>query len=196
MLLFVYSKASSSSVVLIFLLLERSLFHLTLSRGLETVIIPYRGYTRWDWLAESAAISPSTIGGVGYWDFIPAQIPVAIRPGVDVSWKGSCFGSITASLSANSTGGTLTIKATEKRNPICTEFYDFGDRENAYLLNLAVRGTHTVGISEWLPYEYDDVVSQGMKAFLFPMNAPEVAASILLTTKVNTFHTEDTAERN
>jgi len=161
---------------------ENGLFHQTFTKGNEMVIVPYPpGKMNWDWLTARASEAP-TLSFLGYWDFIPAQIPVSIFPnGEEVTWKGSCYSTITASLVANETGGTLTVKTSGRRNAVCSEFYDFGDRESVYLLTLAVTNTHHIKISQWKPYEYNDLVVNGMKAFLFPGNAPEVAASVLMT---------------
>jgi hypothetical protein len=162
--------------------LEESLFHRYYTKGDEIVIVPYEdpNFLNWNWVHERA--SADKVRLLSYWDFIPAQIPVSIYPdGNPVTWEGSCYHSITATLVANETGGTLTVKTSGRKNDICSEFYDFGDRESAYLLELIVTNTHHIKFSTWKPYEYNDLVANGMKAFLFPGNPPEILASVLLT---------------
>jgi hypothetical protein len=135
----------------------------------------------WEYL--DSVPKPVTALPVSYWDFIPAQIPhVAILAnGPPVTWEGTCYKEITATLEANTTSGTLTVKTSGRKNPVCSEFYDFGDRENLYLLYLTITNTHRVHIKEFKPYEYQDLVQNGMKAFLFPGNPPEMLESLRKT---------------
>eukprot|EP00009_Paramoeba_aestuarina_P013506 CAMPEP_0201523808 /NCGR_PEP_ID=MMETSP0161_2-20130828/20935_1 /ASSEMBLY_ACC=CAM_ASM_000251 /TAXON_ID=180227 /ORGANISM="Neoparamoeba aestuarina, Strain SoJaBio B1-5/56/2" /LENGTH=514 /DNA_ID=CAMNT_0047923025 /DNA_START=96 /DNA_END=1640 /DNA_ORIENTATION=- len=120
-----------------------------------------------------------------YWDFIPAQIPhvAIIANGPEVTWEGDCYKTITASLvaSESNNNATLTITTGDKKNAICSEFYDFGDRESAYLITLAVTNKHHINIPSLKPYEYQDLAQNGMKAFFFPGNIAEMAEALRKT---------------
>mmetsp|Transcript_32049 Transcript_32049/g.89716 ORF Transcript_32049/g.89716 Transcript_32049/m.89716 type:complete len:553 (+) Transcript_32049:27-1685(+) len=162
--------------------LRKEFLHYTLVKDSHQVLVPFsKPSFNWEWVYMTGA--PRVLG-VGAWDFLPVQIPVALKPGVAAHWKGSCYEDITATLTANATSGTLEIEAKSKRSPVCTEFYDFGDREAGYLVQLTFSGKHTISIAQWHEYEFDDVTQNGMKVFLFPMNAAEVAASVLKTVQL------------
>ncbi len=50
---------------------------------------------------------------------------------------------MSATLSGNSTGGSIKVQLSKKRDLFCNEFYDFGTREGGFLHTFVDGGTHT-----------------------------------------------------
>lgn len=176
--------------------MSRDPTHLSFTRGLHQVIVrPENEQDQWRQLVQyfftpQRDHQPHRVGDTAqswcpknsYWDFIPLYVGLATVTS-DATFSGSCFNSYKVALrNFSPTGGvTIDLEASSPTSMVCGDAFMIASRYGLIVKEVMFAGHHTIDLTKWNQYEYDDVLRHGLRFFLLPCGLTGTTISLTKT---------------